>query len=317
MSLLAYLCHARLITHRSGRVTNVTANQPMQGNSTSTVLGRRLGGELAKLRTTAGLTQTHAAKILTASTTKVAKMEGGWVPVRDPDIRALCELYGVRDPGRVGGLLELARVDRERRKAKGWWDDYSIHGVMQEYVALESAATSVRTWQPAFVPGLLQTADYVRALRGAPAVGVADRPESDDEFVAARLARRDRILSEEPLSLRVVVYEAVLRNFPGGESTAKGQLEELARVADLPNIELRIFPFTAGTHSGLNGSFNIISFTDPGAMDVVYVEAPFVERWVEGGEAAAAYDELFEKIAERSLDERQSTAFLHKLRKEL
>ncbi len=295
----------------------MTVSHPMQGNSTSTVLGRRLGSELIKLRTAAGLTQTHAARALTASTTKVAKMEGGWVPVRDPDIRALCELYGARDPGRVGELLELARVDRERRKAKGWWNDYTIHGVMNEYVPLESAATTIKTWQPAFVPGLFQTPEYVRALRGSPAAEVTKNPQPDEEFIAARLARRRRLTDEPPLSLQVVIYEAVLRNFPGGAATAGGQLEELVRTADLPSVALRIFPFNAGTHPGLNGSFNIISFAAPGAMDVVYVEAPFTQRWVEGGEAAAAYDELFERIAERSLDERESMSFLDKLRKEL
>lgn len=295
----------------------MTASQSMQGNSTSTVLGRRLGSELIKLRTNAGLTQTHAANALTASTTKVAKMERGWVPIRDPDIRALCELYGVHDLGVVGGLLELARVDRERRKARGWWDDYNIRGVMQEYVTLEGAATSIKVWQPAFIPGLLQTPEYVRALRESPATEVTKGPETDEEFIAARLARRRRLSNDPPLSLRVVIYEAVLRNFPGGAATARGQLEELIRMADLPSIDLRIFPFGAGTHPGLNGSFNILSFAAPGAMDVVYAEAPFVERWVEGGEAAAAYDELFERISELSLDERGSMSFVDKLRKEL
>ncbi len=289
----------------------------MSGNSTSSVLGRRLGTELIKLRTAAGLTQTHAAKALTSSITKVTKMERGWVPMRDPDIRALCELYGVRDPGAVGGLLELARVDRERRKAKGWWDDFAIPGVMQEYVALESAATTIKAWQPAFVPGLLQTPAYVRALRETPAAQVTKSPVSDDEFVAARVARQRRLRHDPPLSLQVVIYEAVLRNFPGGTLTARGQLEELVRVAELPSVNLRIFPFSAGTHAGLNGSFNIISFAEPGAMDVVYVEAPFAERWVEGGEAAASYDELFGRITECSFDERESVSFLDKLRKEL
>ncbi|MER5756515.1 helix-turn-helix transcriptional regulator [Streptomyces sp. NPDC002088] len=295
----------------------MTISQARQGNSTTSVLGRRLGAELLRLRTTAGLTQPQAAKVLSASTAKIAKMEGGWVPVRDPDIRALCELYGVNDPGIVGSLLELARVDRERRKAKGWWDEYTIPGVMQEYIALESAATTIKAWQPAFIPGLLQTPDYVRALRGNPAAQATKSPGSDEEFVAARLARRRR-LSEEPLlSLRLVIYEAALRNFPGGAATSEGQINELMRMADLPNLSLRIFPFSAGTHPGLHGSFNILSFATPGAMDVVYVEAPFAERWVEGGEATAAYDELFERIAERSLDERESVSFLHNLRKGL
>ncbi|MDO0932940.1 helix-turn-helix transcriptional regulator [Streptomyces sp. DG2A-72] len=295
----------------------MTASQPTLGNSTSSVLGRRLGGQLLKLRTEAGLTQTDAAKVLSSSITKVTKMERGWVPMRDPDIRALCELYGVRDHATVGGLLELAKVDRERRKAKGWWDDHAIHGVMQEYVSLESAATAIKAWQPAFIPGLLQTPDYIRALRQSPTAQVTKGPEPDEAFVAARLARQRRLSDDPPLALRAVIYEAALRNFPGGTDTARGQLEALTKLAGLPSVSLRIFPFNAGTHPGLNGSFNIISFAAPGAMDVVYVEAPFVERWVEGGESAAAYDELFEMIAERSLEEREAVPFLHKLLKEL
>ncbi|MEV6505856.1 helix-turn-helix transcriptional regulator [Streptomyces sp. NPDC051642] len=291
---------------------------PTQGHSTSTVLGRRLGGELTKLRTAAGLNQTQAGKALTASTTKVAKMEGGWVPMRDPDLRALCELYGVRDPSVVGGLLELARIDRERRKAKGWWDDFDIPGVMQEYVALESAATAIKAWQPAFIPGLLQTPEYVRALRTEPPATVTIRgSQADEKFIAARLTRQRRLSDDPPLSLRAVIYEATLRNFPGGAATAISQLDGLIKAADQSNISLRVFPFDAGTHPGLTGSFNIMSFAEPGAMDVVYVEAPFVERWVEGGEFAAAYDELFETITERSLSERESISFLHELRKKL
>ncbi|MEU6090393.1 helix-turn-helix transcriptional regulator [Streptomyces sp. NPDC047085] len=295
----------------------MTVDQVRQGNSTTSVLGRRLGAELLKLRIEAGFTQPQAAKALSASTAKVAKMEGGWVPVRDPDIRALCELYGVHDPGTIGSLLELAKVDRERRKAKGWWQEYSFPGVMQEYIALEHAATTIRAWQPAFIPGLLQTPEYAGRLRDNPAAQMTKGPEPDEEFVAARLARRRRLIEEPALSLRAVIYEAAFHNFPGGAPTARAQIDELMSLADLPSVSIRIYPFSAGTHAALNGSFNIISFASPGAMDVVYVEGPLAERWVEGGDGAAAYDELFEKIAELALDEQESVSFLHDLRKEL
>lgn len=297
----------------------MTASQARQGNSTSSVLGRRLGAELLKLRAAAGLTQPQAAKVLSASTAKIAKMEGGWVPVRDPDIRALCGLYEVHDPGTVGRLLELARLDRERRKAKGWWDDYAMLGTMQEYVSLENAATSIKAWQPAFIPGLLQTSAYVRALRTTPAApaSVAHRNDPDEEFIASRLTRQRRLTADTPLALHAVLYESVLRAFPGGAETARGQLDHLAEIADQPNITLQVFPFSSGTHQGLNGSFNIISFAEPGAMDVVYSEAAFKQTWVEGGEGAAGYAELFELIATRALNERESVSFLRNLRKEL
>ncbi|WP_405947839.1 DUF5753 domain-containing protein [Streptomyces prunicolor] len=221
--------------------------------------------------------------------------------------------------GVVGRLLELARIDRERRKAKGWWDDYTTLGVMQEYVTLESAATAIKAWQPAYLPGLLQTPEYVRGVRGTPfgATKPARRKGPDEEFVTARLARQRRLTSDPPLALKAVLYEAVLRNFPGGVETARGQLDHLVKMTDLPNISLQVSPFTGGTHQGLNGAFNIISFAEPGAMDVVYAEAAFTQSWIEGGEGAAAHNELFEMIAERSLNERESLLFLHDLRQEL
>ncbi|MEU6536626.1 helix-turn-helix transcriptional regulator [Streptomyces sp. NPDC047000] len=296
----------------------MSAIQPTSGNSTSSVLGRRLGGELTKLRTATGLTQTDAARVLTSTITKITKMERGLVPMRDPDIRALCELYEVRDPGVVGRLLELARLDRERRKAKGWWDDYTLLGAMQEYVTLENAATAIRTWQPGYVPGLLQTRGYVNALRTTPASAATEpRRGPDKEFISARLARQQRLFAEPPLSYHALVYEAALRNIPGSTETGREQLDHLMQLADLPNLTLQVFPLGAGTHQGMNGSFNIISFAEPGAMDVVYSESVLTQLWIEGGEGAAQYDELFGMIAGRSLGQQDSQQFIHKLRKDL
>lgn len=273
----------------------------MQGNSTSTVLGRRLGGELTRLRATAGLTQTQAAKVLTSSTNKVAKMEGGWVPVREPDLRALCGLYGVDDPTVVGGLLELARVDRERRKAKGWWNDAPFSPSMKEYAVLESAARSIKTWEVAFVPGLLQTPDYVRALN------------PDDHFVTARLARQRRLIDESPLRLQAVVYEAALRNLVGGTDVMRGQLEHLSASVRQANISVRVLPFSAGAQLGMGCGFSLLSFADPGAMDVVYLQVPRHPLWLEGGEGAAEHDELFEGIAQQALSESDSRAFIGRI----
>ncbi|MFI9582346.1 helix-turn-helix domain-containing protein [Streptomyces sp. NPDC052236] len=293
----------------------MTASQPMQGNSTSTVLGRRLGGELTRLRAAAGMTQPHAAKALTASTTKIAKMERGWVPMRDPDIRALCELYGVRDPGTIGGLLELAKVDRERRKAKGWWDDYTTLGDMHEYVTLESVATSIKAWQPAFIPGLLQTPEYMRSLRSdAPGIELT---EADEEFISARMRRQHRLTEEPLLTLRTVIYEAALRNLVGGAETMRGQLKHLSTEASRPNVTIHVLPFASGARLGLNCPFNIVSFAEPGAMDLVYTEVAFTRLWTEGGEGAARHDELFERIAQHALSESDSLTFIRSLSKEL
>ncbi|MFD7237059.1 helix-turn-helix domain-containing protein [Streptomyces syringium] len=281
----------------------MTASQPMQGNSTSTVLGRRLGGELIKLRTAAGMTQPQAAKVLSASTTKVAKMERGWVPIRDPDIRALCELYGTTEPTVVGGLLELARIDRERRKVKGWWS--SLPRDVREYIELENVATSIKTWQVSYVPGLLQSPDYVRAL------------QRTEQLAAARLERQRRLVDTPPLTFHAVIHEAALRCQVGGAGVMGGQLDHLSQVSRKPNVTLQVLPFQAGSHRALGAAFNVISFADPGAMDVVYMEAPLIQQWAEGGEEAAQHAALFESVASAALSPDDSRALISSIRKEL
>ncbi|MGW8376269.1 helix-turn-helix transcriptional regulator [Streptomyces sp. ODS28] len=293
----------------------MTASQRTQGHSTSTVLGRRLGSELVRLRTSAGLTQTDAGRALTASTTKVAKMEGGWVPVRDPDIRALAELYGATDPATVGGLLELARIDRERRKAKGWWNEFPHMGDMQEYVALENAATKIRAWQICYIPGLLQVPDYMRALArdGSP----NEHADGGERLVAKRSARQRRLIEAPALHFHAVIHESALRHLVGGPQVMCEQLRHLGLQAQQPHITVQVLPFTTGSHVGMGGAFNLLSFTDSGAMDVVYTETALGQLWIEGGDGAAAHNDLFASITRRALDENASAELIDTARKEL
>ncbi|WP_432049112.1 MULTISPECIES: helix-turn-helix domain-containing protein [Streptomyces] len=293
----------------------MTEGQSTQGNSTSSVLGRRLGAELMSLRTKAGLTQTHAAKALSASTGKVAKMEGGWVPIRDPDIRALCALYGANDPSTVGALLELARIDRERRKAKGWWNDVPLTKTMREYVPLESAATAVKAWQVSFIPGLLQTADYMRSLRRAADPG--EQPDQVEALVTSRVARQQRLCGDKPLSLWAVIAEAALRIPASEPQMLREQLSSLLDWSERPNVTVQVLPFGAGMIRALAGSFNVLSFAEAGAMDVVYQELAFSTAWVEGGEGAAQHVRLFEETARGALPEAESRTFIGALIKGL
>ncbi|MFS7872980.1 helix-turn-helix domain-containing protein [Streptomyces asiaticus] len=293
----------------------MTEGQSTQGNSTSSVLGRRLGAELMSLRTKAGLTQTHAAKALSASTGKVAKMEGGWVPIRDPDIRALCALYGANDPATVGALLELARIDRERRKAKGWWNDVALTRTMREYVPLEDAATAVQAWQVSFIPGLLQTPDYMRSLRRKWVP--EDRPDQVEAFVTSRAARQQRLSGDESLSLWAVISEAALRVPVAEPEMLRKQLASLLDWSERPNVTIQVLPFDVGMTPALAGSFNVLSFAESGAMDVVYLELAFSTAWVEGGEGAAQYVRLFEETARGALPEAESRTLIGTLIKGL
>ncbi|MFI6207343.1 helix-turn-helix domain-containing protein [Streptomyces sp. NPDC051041] len=293
----------------------MAGRDPNRGKTVTTVLGRRLGGELLRLREACSLRQAHAAEALSASVAKVAKIERGQVPMRDPDIRALCHLYGQNDEAVIGRLLALAKADRERRKARGWWNQYPQLEAMVEYVALEDIATSVRTWQLAIVPGLLQTPDYARAL----AIGNGHWEDVDEiePFVESRMARQARLHGETPLELWAVVHEAALRQLVGGREVMREQLGHLLDTARRPNVKLQVLPFIAGAHPGMTSAFTIVSFAEPGALDVVHVDTTSSAVWLESDTDAAHHNTLFDRITRLSLAQRNSVELIDGILKEM
>ncbi|MEV7113915.1 helix-turn-helix domain-containing protein [Streptomyces anulatus] len=284
-----------------------------QGNRSSTVLGRRLGSELLRLRDGSGKTQQQAAQVISATNSKIVKMEQGWVPMRDPDIRALCDFYGLEDPDQVGRLLEVARLDRERRKAKGWWVTSLTQGSLREYIAMEDVALRLRTWQLALIPGLFQTPDYMRALSVA-AVS-PDRISEIEKLVDVRLQRQRRLQGDEPLNIHAVIWEGALRQMIGGPQVMRQQLEHLRELAEQPNIDVQVLPFRAGVHSCGGGPFNILSFAESGALDVVHMDGLRSTNWVEGAEESAAYTDLFARTCTTSLSPYDSSRFMESIAK--
>ncbi|MFF3272099.1 helix-turn-helix domain-containing protein [Streptomyces chrestomyceticus] len=290
-------------------------NRSEQGNRVSTVLGRRLGGQLLLLRDAAGKTQQEAAQVLSATATKVVKMERGWVPVRDPDIHALCKFYGQESPEVLGTLLSLARLDRERRRAKGWWNEYPALRDMVEYVALEDVASSVRTWQQAAVPGLLQTADYARAL--AVGNGAWSNLTEIESFVDARMTRQARLDGDNPLQLWATVHEAALRQLVGGRQVMHAQLGRLLEIAGQPNVSLQVLPYSAGAHPGVTNAFTIVSFDGPGAVDVVHMDTTSATLWLESEPDAVHHRAIFDRIQRLGLAQRSSADLIANIRKEM
>lgn len=270
---------------------------------------------MLRLRDASGKTQQQAAQVISATNSKIVKMEQGWVPMRDPDIRALCEFYGLDDAQIIDRLLEVARMDRERRKAKGWWNQYPELRSLVEYVALEDIAKGVRTWQGAFVPGLLQTPDYARAL----AVGNADwdDPDEIERFVEAKIARQARLTDGSPLALWAIVSEGALRQLVGGRDVMRAQLAHLAEAAAKPNVTVQVVPFLAGSHPGMTSAFSIVSFAEHGAMDVVYLDTTSSTLWLESEMDADRHNVTFGRIARSGLAPRDSIALIGRIRKEL
>ncbi|WP_228044340.1 helix-turn-helix domain-containing protein [Streptomyces ferrugineus] len=285
------------------------------GNRTSTVLGRRLGAELLRLRDAADVTQQQAADVINATNSKIVKMERGWVPMRDPDIRVLCEFYGLGDRKAVARLLELAKLDRERRKAKGWWQHSPNAGALAEYIAMEDVAHRVRTWQLSLIPGLFQTAEYARSL--AVSDGVWEDPDDIDRIVEVRMRRQERLRGEHPLQVYAVIWEAALRQLVGGPEVMRAQLEQLLKVAQLPNVRLQVLPFRTGGHPCITGPFSIISFAETEAVDVVHVDSIASTVWVENEAESATYSTFFDRTARLSLAQHDAVLLIDRIRQEI
>jgi hypothetical protein len=134
----------------------------------------------------------------------------------------------------------------------------------------ERRATSLCWWEPLLIPGLLQTADYARALFQAWRSAGGD--DELDELVSARMERQAIFERPQPPSLWAILDEGVLHRCIGSRKTMYDQLAHLARMADRPNVTIQVVPGEVGAHVGLLGGFAIASFD--GTPGTVYMESP-------------------------------------------
>jgi len=233
-----------------------------------TVRRMLVGAKLRRLRTDLGLSREEAAEAIRASEWKIHRLENGQVGFKERDLVDLLARYQVRDPAEVDELLAMAR----EANAPGWWQHYGdvLPQWFRAYVDLESAASLIRTYEGQFIPGLLQTDDYMRAVvRGA---HLEESVEEVGRRVRLRMARQMLLTREQPPRLWAVVDEAALRRPVGGREVLRGQLERLIEAAKLPNVTLQVLPFGVGAHSAMLGAFSILRFADRELPDVVYLE---------------------------------------------
>jgi len=257
-----------------------------------TVPRRLLGAQLRRLREDQGITLEDAGEVIRASGSKMSRMETGRVGFKDRDVADLLTFYEVTDEQQRAALRELARS----ASAHGWWYDYSdvLPAWFEAYVGLEEAATSIRTYEIQFVPGLLQTQDYARAVtllghQGAPAAEIEQR-------VALRMARQALLTEPGPLHLWAVLDEAVLRRPAGRPGVMRRQLQHLLEAADRPNVTIQVIPFTAGAHAAAGGPFSIMRFAERDLPDVVYLEQLTSALYLDKRETVDHYMAVMERL---------------------
>jgi transcriptional regulator with XRE-family HTH domain len=278
-----------------------------------TVRRRRLGAELRRLRESAGYKLEEVAGMLGVAPSTLSRIETGKAPTKSAYLSQLLELYRVTDSGQRQVLVDMAR-DGHR---KGWWAAYDdvLPSGLGVYVGLEAEASGLRSYEIGVVHGLMQTADYARAvLRASAPRHTADQIE---RLVDLRLERQRRLDEDLPPDLWVIHDEAVIRRTVGGSAVMRTQLAHLLVVAGLPGVTLQVLPFDSGAHAGHDGPFSIIAFPDRSDSEVVYVESGAGPIYLEKDRDVRARAEVFDRLRAAALPTQASLDLISKAAREL
>jgi transcriptional regulator with XRE-family HTH domain len=246
------------------QVDGTTAATSEDAGPTALRIG--LGSELRRRRERAGISREVAGEALRASPAKISRLELGRVGFKERDVLDLLTLYGVTDETERSQFLALAR----RANAPGWWHRYSdlLPGWFETYLGLEQASTMIRTYELQFVPGLLQTREYARAVT---LLGHEDL-EDVERRVELRLRRQEVLTAPGAPTLWAVIDEAALRRSLNGPELLRAQLDHLLAMNELPNVSVQIAPLSFGGHAAAGGPFSILRFAEPDLPDIVYLE---------------------------------------------
>jgi transcriptional regulator with XRE-family HTH domain len=229
-----------------------------------TVIRIALGSRLRRLRESCGVSREAAGDAIRGSHAKISRLELGRTGFKERDIRDLLTLYGVTDDDKREPYLDMARKAND----PGWWQSYSdlLPAWFETYVGLEQAATTIRTYEAQFIPGLLQTADYARS------VIMLGNDDETERRVAVRMRRQKILHRRAAPTLWAVIDENALRRPVGGMKVLREQIEHLITISDMPNVRIQVLPYSAGGHSAAGGPFSILRFPEPELPDIVYTE---------------------------------------------
>ncbi|MEV0146312.1 MULTISPECIES: helix-turn-helix transcriptional regulator [unclassified Nonomuraea] len=281
----------------------MTQNQPGSGPTALRIL---LGSQLRRLREAKGVTREEAGHLIRGSESKISRMELGRVGFKERDVADLLTLYGVTDAEARAAVLDLVTKANE----PGWWHRFNdvLPTWFQAYVGLEEAAERIRTYEVQFVPGLLQTKEYARAVVTAGAAGIG--PDEIARRVDLRLERQRLLDRPDGPIFWAVIDEAALRRPIGGAEVMRAQLEHLADLMRQPNITIQIMPFSFGGHSAEGGAFSILRFPDRELPDVVYVEQLASALYLDKREDVDRYTEVMERLCAVSTTPDETAALL-------
>ncbi|MFD0001646.1 helix-turn-helix domain-containing protein [Streptomyces sp. NPDC127178] len=269
-----------------------------------TLLKMLVGVQLAGFREDAGLSQDQAARAVGFSPAKLSRIEAGKGrrPPTEADVRLLLKEYGSEDY-EASVLLQLLK----RAGEPGWWQRYDKR-LMPEWfdrlVGLQEAATAIRTFEIQYVPGLLQTEAYARAVveRGLPSAPGREVQRR----VELRMRRRELVRRADPPQLWAIVDESVLLRMLGSREVMREQLEYLEEMARLPHVTLQIVPLDVTNASAPAIPVTYLRFGGVDLADIVYLEHIKSAAFLEDQDETEEYRIALDRLGDEALNPRES-----------
>ncbi|MFH9087238.1 transcriptional regulator [Streptomyces sp. Ru62] len=273
-----------------------------------------LGKRLQELREAAGLSREEAARVLRVASATVRRMEMAEVALKIPYVQVLVTTYGVPEE-EADAFVRLA----EEANQPGWWQRF--HDVLPDwfslYVSLEGAARVIRSYEPHFVPGLLQTEDYARAVLEAGTIGQTS-PETVERHVSLRMERQRLLEREDPPHLWVIMDETVLRRpVSMRPEVLRDQLDRLLEYAGRDRVTLQIAEFAAGPHPGTYAPFTLFRFAEPELPDMVFTEYLTGALYLDSRQEVAAHLEVLDHMTARAASAQRTLKLLREHRESL
>lgn len=259
--------------------------------STPTVRLRRLAAELRRLRAASGLSREDVTERTGINDATLYRLETARTRPQNRTLLTLLNLYGADDEQRE----HLVTLSKESVK-QGWLRPY--HEDLPEeyttYIGFEAEAAGVRNYESLFIPGLLQTEEYARAvIRGV--LPMASQQEVEDR-VRARMERQSVLTKDNPLKLWAIVDEAALRRQVGSAEIMRMQLRHLLDASVEPHITVQVIAYEAGAHAGMPGAFVVMDFADPMDTDLIYIDSMAGDLFLESDVDVRRYNSIFDNL---------------------
>ncbi|MCF3102690.1 helix-turn-helix transcriptional regulator [Streptomyces roseoverticillatus] len=283
----------------------------MPPRTTPTERQKRLGYELRKMRTAAGISTDYVAGLLGLDRGKISNIESGVRIITPERLRTLACHYACADTDYVGALASMAE-----KGERGWWEQFrgTLPVGLLDIAEMEWHATRLHTTQVIHLPGLLQTEEYARSIFG----GVLPTlPRLEVELrVAHRMQRQQALDERRSLQYTGYIHEAALRMQFGGRKVMREQLEHLLLMSERENTVLRVVPVESGA---LPGAGNPMAYAEGPVpqLDTVQLDVAGGPIFLSAESQIARYRAHLDWMERVALDVEQSRDFIHRVSSDL